>query len=124
MPQWGRRSVVPPNPEPQWPDGDALVLREAGAQEKAIPLELYYKQFRGIALAARPDGAEPAGASHPSSAEIAFPINGSPRPQEANRNDFIVHRGEVKSTPVPVEGTTAAPTAEWLRRATSAPPCG
>ena len=35
-PQSGRRAVAPPHAEPQWPGGYLAVLREAGAQEKAI----------------------------------------------------------------------------------------
>ncbi len=117
MPQSVRRGAAPPNREPEWPGGYMAVLREAGAQEKAIPccvgwvqcllashpgrrrpdlgrggieaflaeaarhpgmsnwqvqqardaLELYYEQFRGIALAPRPDGSESARSSSPAS---------------------------------------------------------
>lgn len=33
----GPRPAVPPDPDPRWPIGYMAVLREAGAQEKAIP---------------------------------------------------------------------------------------
>ncbi len=37
MRQPGRRSVAPLNPNPKWPEGYVVVLRDVGAVEKTIP---------------------------------------------------------------------------------------
>ena len=47
------KGVVPLNTNPKWPEGYVAVLREVGV------LELYYEQFRGIALDLRLDNVLP-----------------------------------------------------------------
>jgi hypothetical protein len=61
MRQTVRRGVAPLNLNPKWPEGYVAVLREAGGNsnwqiaQARDALELYYEQFRGIALAPRSD---------------------------------------------------------------------
>jgi integron integrase len=149
-------TTAPVNPTPQWPAGYVEALREAGAQEKAIPfcirwvrgffaeypgrrrrdlgrteieaflrkvaarpdvtnwqvqqaresLEVYYERFRGIALAARPDGV----ALSPSGS-VAAPMR-APAPPRPTEQRSVTVGCPAQAKPLHGEGAYALATSQ------------